>query len=124
MTKRIVFLTILIILTLGVSLCSAESWEQVDANSWVDVNSTQVDSNGIIKAAAREYKPDNMYYSMAVLIDKTNGKYCFEKIELYNITGKRYGETKHDPADRTLWIRYGDNDRLILRIIERTGVNS
>lgn len=71
MFKRIVFLMILLTLAFGISLCHAESWEQVDTNLWIDIDSIQVEPYGLIKAIARKYLQDNIYYSMVLLVDKT-----------------------------------------------------
>ena len=55
---------------------------------------------------------------MSVLVDKTNGKYCYEKVELYSIDGKRLGEARVDEKEKSSWIGLRDDDRLIYRIIE------
>ena len=120
MFRRIVFLTTLL-LFLGVTLCSADNWEQVDKNTWFDTDSIQTDANGHTKAVVREYRPDNMYYSISLLIDKSTGQYCYEKVELYNINGRHYGESQVDPKERNSWLAYSVDNRLISGIIERAG---
>ncbi len=107
---------IILTLTLGFSLCYAESWT---SSSWVDIDSIQVESNGLIKATAREYLQDDTYYSMVIFIDKNNSKYYYESVEYYSITGKRLGVTSVNPKDERSWMNYKDDNRLIHEINKR-----
>ena len=117
--KRIVFLMMVLMLTFGLSFCHAESWQQVDNSSWVDVDSIRQENDGIIKAVTREYLRDNNYYSMVLLIDVSNRKYCYEAVELYSIDGRYFGVASVDPKDKDSWINYKDDNKVMREIIER-----
>lgn len=114
-----VFLLTFLLLALSIPLCHAESWSQVD-NSWLDLDSIQVESNGLIKAVAREYRTDETFYSMTLLVDKTNSKYCYKSIECYSMTGKLLGIAKIDSIDQYAWRTYENDNSLIQGIIQGT----
>lgn len=117
--NRIGLLVIVLMLTFGYTICSAESWEQVDNSSWIDVDSIQVEPAGVIKTTLREYLRDNNYYSMVLLIDVSNRKYCYEIVELYSIDGMPLGIAAINPKDKTSWMNYREDNKLIQKIIER-----
>lgn len=119
MYNRILFLMIILTLILGISLCHAESWEQVDKSSWIDVDSIQIEHNGLIKAIARDYLKDNCYYSMTILIDKSKSQFCYERVELYHIDGRSLGIASVDTKEKNSWINFSNNDKVILEIINR-----
>ncbi|WP_371380939.1 hypothetical protein [Sporomusa aerivorans] len=124
MLNHRVLLMTLILLTLSISLCHAESWTQVDSSSWVDVDSIQVESDGLIKAVAREYLHEEKYISTILLIDRRREKVCFSETKLYNMAGRYFGKLLLDPKAEGSWIDFKDdgNDllmRVILRAAER-----
>ncbi|WP_371379018.1 hypothetical protein [Sporomusa aerivorans] len=123
LNHKILFMTLLL-LTLSISLCHAESWTQVDSSSWVDVDSIQVESDGLIKAVAREYLHEEKYTSTTLLIDRTREKVCFSEIQLYNMEGKYFGKLLLDPKAEGSWNDFKDDDNdlligAILRAAER-----
>ena len=124
MINCIVILTLILMLTLGLSICNAENWQQVDSNSWVDIDSitsTQTEFGKAIKVSGREYIKDDNYYSVAFLINKDIEIYCFESIELYNIDGRFLGKTSVDLKDQFSWMSYyGINNKVIQEILKRT----
>ena len=123
LNHRILLITLLL-LTLSISLCHAESWTQVDNSSWVDVDSIQVESDGLIKAVVREYLHEEKYISTILLIDRSREKVCFSETQLYNMEGRYFGKLLLDPQAEGSWIDFKDdgNDllmRVILRAAER-----
>lgn len=122
--KRIGLLAIIIVVIFGCAICHAESWKQVDNSSWVDIDSIQLEPNGIIKASAREYLQDSNYYSMVLLIDGNNRKYCYEAVELYSMQRKSLGIASVDPKDKDSWMNYISDNKVIQKIIERAAADS
>jgi len=120
--KYKIFLIVTLILTFGISLCNAESWEQVDNSTWVDVDSIakiQMEHDRIIKAITKEHLKDNNYYMRGLLINKDAKTYCYEVVERYDKDGKLLGKVTVNPKDKISWMNYISDNKVIQKIIER-----
>jgi len=124
MLNHKILLITLLLLTLSISLCHAESWTQVDSSTWVDIDSIHVESDGLIKAVARRYLHEERYTSTTLLIDRSREKVCFSETKVYNMEGEYFGKLVLDLKVERSWIDYKDDDSdllmgVILRAAER-----
>lgn len=120
--KRIGLLVIIFAVIFGCTVCSAESWEQVDKSTWVDVDSIakiQMEHDRIIKAITKEHLKDNNYYLRRLLINKDAKTYCYEVVERYDKDGKLLGKVTVNPKDKISWMNYISDNKVIQKIIER-----